>query len=82
MWLDYCVAYKYGRDAFDGLSLSGKTGTAETGRGTSHSWFCGTAEINGNELAFVVIAEDAGSGIGTAADIARQVLSAAAQYGG
>ena len=72
------VITNYGDSTFPGLSLCGKTGTAEVGGGLSpHSWFVGFLNDEENPLAFVVIVENGGSGFSTAAPIANTVLQAA-----
>ena len=59
---------------------AGKTGTAEFTRtdGTTgtHSWFTGTAELDGKKLVVTVLAEDSSGGAATAVPIAAQVIAA------
>ncbi len=77
--MSYNVAYEYGGAGnFPGLELHAKTGTAET-YGGSHAWFAGFITNANAPLAFVVLAERAGSGYGVAAPIARTVLQKAVQ---
>lgn len=72
------VKSEYGDRRFGKLKVCAKTGTAEVGNGQkSHSWFVGYVEDENLPLAFVVVAENSGSGIGTAAPIAAKVLAAA-----
>ena len=72
------VKSEYKSLRFGGLSVCAKTGTAEVGGGQkSHSWFVGFVEDENLPLAFVVVAENSGSGIGTAGPIAAKVLAAA-----
>jgi peptidoglycan glycosyltransferase len=61
-----------------GLVVGGKTGTAEVGDGTSHSWFiCFGGKPNQQpEIVVAVIAEHAGHGADVALPIARQVVNA------
>ncbi|HEX9987720.1 MAG TPA: penicillin-binding protein 2 [Chloroflexia bacterium] len=65
--------------AIPGATVGGKTGTAETGRGTSHSWFIGFAgkDPNKPQYAIAAMVEDGGEGTRVALPIARQVLVAA-----
>lgn len=71
------VLHNYGDGNFSGLELCAKTGTAEIGEETPHSWFVGFSRSESKPYAFVVVAENAGSGIGAAARIANRVLQAA-----
>jgi peptidoglycan glycosyltransferase len=65
--------------AIPGATVGGKTGTAETGRGTSHSWFIGFAgkDPNKPQYAIAAMVEDGGEGTRVALPIARQVFVAA-----
>lgn len=63
--------------AIPGVTVAGKTGTAETGRGTSHAWFIGFAPAEDPQVAVAVIVEDGGRGGAVAAPIARAVMEAA-----
>ncbi len=60
-----------------GISVAGKTGTAETGTGTSHAWFIAFAPVDDPRVAVAVIVEDGGQGSTVAAPIAGQVIAAA-----
>ncbi|MEO8285959.1 MAG: penicillin-binding protein 2 [Chloroflexota bacterium] len=62
-----------------GVTVGGKTGTAETGRDTSHSWFIGFAgrDANNPQYAIAVLVEDGGEGTRVALPMARKVLEAA-----
>ena len=51
---------------FPGLPLCAKTGTAETGAGTSHSWFTGFLQDEEHPYAFVAVVEEGGYGLWTA----------------
>ncbi len=72
------VTDHYGDWQFNGLELCAKTGTAEIGdRDTPHSWFVGFCRAESKPYAFVVVVENAGSGLGAASSIAARVLQAA-----
>lgn len=60
-----------------GVSVAGKTGTAETGSGTSHAWFIAFAPIEEPRIAVAVLVENGGQGSTVAAPIAEQVIAAA-----
>lgn len=62
-----------------GAVVGGKTGTAETGRGTAHSWFIAFAgkDASRPQYAIAVIIEEGGEGTRVALPIARAVLEAA-----
>lgn len=60
-----------------GIHVAGKTGSAENPHGAAHAWFIGFAPAANPEIAVAVIVENAGSGGGVAAPIARQVIAAA-----
>jgi len=72
-----------GRKAqIDGVSVAGKTGTAEHGTGEPpHAWFVGFAPSDAPKIAVAVIVEDGGGEVGTggaiAAPVAKQVMQAA-----
>lgn len=71
------VLKNYGDSNFPGLELCAKTGTAEIGNESPHSWFVGFSQSEDKPYAFVVVAENAGAGIKVAAKIANKVLQAA-----
>lgn len=71
------VLTNYGQSRFPGLNLCAKTGTAEVDDGEPHSWFIGFLDDDTHPYAFAVIAENSGSGLGTAGVIANTVLQAA-----
>jgi len=60
-----------------GLTVYGKTGTAEQTGGQDHAWFIGYAEDDASKkrLAFAVIIERGGTGGRIAMPVARQVLT-------
>jgi peptidoglycan glycosyltransferase len=65
------------RAAIPGVKVGGKTGTAEVGDGTAHSWFIGFAPADAPRVAVAVIMEHQGSGSDVAAPAAQRVLRAA-----
>lgn len=69
-----------GKVTVPGLTVYGKTGTAEQNGGEDHAWFMGYAEQQrdpSRRVAFAVVVERAGrSGGAVAAPIARQLLTA------
>jgi cell division protein FtsI/penicillin-binding protein 2 len=72
--------------AVDGLTVGGKTGTAEFGTGdelATHAWFIGFAEGEGlpGKVAFAVVIEGGGTGGGDAAPVARSFLENLAASG-
>jgi penicillin-binding protein A len=68
-----------GKAAIPGVKVGGKTGTAEVGDGTSHSWFIGFAPADAPKIAIAVIMEHQGAGADFATPAAQQVLKAALQ---
>ncbi len=73
------VAAAYGEANFPGLKLCAKSGTAETGGGTSHAWFTGFLDDPAHPYAFVVLIENGGSGARNAGPAANAVLQKAIQ---
>jgi penicillin-binding protein A len=67
--------------AIPGYTVGGKTGTAETGRGTSHAWFIGFAGKDPAHPQYAVAAmvEEGGEGSRVAVPIGRAALVAALQ---
>ena len=63
--------------AIPGVKVGGKTGTAEVGDGTSHSWFIGFAPADNPRVAVAVILEHQGSGSDFATPAGQKVLRAA-----
>ena len=68
------VVNNYGDGNFPGLNLCAKSGTAEVGDGTSHSWFTGFMDDSSHPYAFVVLVEHGGSGAKVAGSVANRVL--------
>ena len=60
--------------AIPGVKVGGKTGTAEVGDGTSHSWFIGFAPADAPRIAIAVIMEHQGSGSDFATPAAEAVM--------
>lgn len=63
--------------AIPGISVAGKTGTAEVEGQEPHAWFLGIAPAENPRVAVAVIVENGGGGGQEAAPIARQVIEAA-----
>jgi peptidoglycan glycosyltransferase len=63
--------------AIPGVKVGGKTGTAELGDGTSHSWFIGLAPADAPRVAVAVIMERQGSGSDFATPAGQKVMRAA-----
>ena len=59
---------------FPGLSICAKTGTAELGDGSSHSWFVGFLDDEAHPYAFVTLVERGGFGLSKAGRITNEVL--------
>ncbi len=76
--MNYNVQYSYGTWNFPGLNICAKSGTAEVGDGSSHSWFTGFLDDDANPYAFTVIIENGGSGLRNAGAVANTVLQALA----
>lgn len=66
-----------GAAALPGVTVAGKTGTAELGSGGDHAWFIGFAPAEDPQIAVAVIVENGGTGGAVAAPVAREVLAAA-----
>ena len=77
--MSYSVVSHYDPDTnFPGLShLCAKTGTAETGDGSSHAWFVGFLDDEAHPYAFVVLVERGGGGLQAAGPVANRLLHAA-----
>ena len=58
----------------DGLSIYGKTGTAENPHGDNHAWFTGWAEYLNEKYSIVILLENAGSGGGIAAPLVNKIF--------
>lgn len=65
-----------------GISIAGKTGTAEPGQGRpDHAWFAGYVPAERPRVAFVVVLEHAGSGGHAAGPVAREFVQALVALG-
>jgi peptidoglycan glycosyltransferase len=71
-----------GRGAnIEGLSVAGKTGTAQNPHGADHAWFIGFAPAMNPRLAFSVIVEQGGYGSVSAVPVAAGLLKKAQSLG-
>lgn len=81
----YAVERGTGESAMlDGLTVGGKTGTAEVSSDKSveaHAWFTGFILDDDHPLAIAVVLEQGGSGGGKAAPAARKILKKAVELG-
>lgn len=60
--------------AVPGVSVAGKTGTAQNPHGEDHSWFVCYAPAENPTIAIAIMVENGGFGAATALPIARQML--------
>lgn len=54
--------------------IAGKTGSAETGRNTTHAWFACYAPADNPRIVVAVLVEDGGEGSVSAAPVVRRIL--------
>ena len=59
-----------------GVSVAGKTGTAQNSHGEDHAWFTALAPAHDPQIVVVVVVENAGHGGAVAAPVAGRVLKA------
>ncbi|AIS52947.1 penicillin-binding protein A [Thermoanaerobacter kivui] len=59
-----------------GITVAGKTGTAENPHGKPHAWFVGFAPAESPQIVVSVIVENGGAGGEVAAPIARDIIKA------
>ncbi len=59
----------------DGLTVYGKTGTAENPHGDNHAWFAGWADYQKTRYSVVILLENAGSGGSVAAPFASEIFN-------
>ncbi len=70
------------RAAVTGITMAGKTGTAEVGGGKKdHAWFVGFVPAEAPRYAFAVVLEHGGSGGRAAAPLAKQFIESMADAG-
>jgi len=60
---------------FKGLSVAGKTGTAENPHGEDHAWFICYAPEDNPIIALAILVEHGGHGASAAGPLARQILN-------
>jgi penicillin-binding protein 2 len=60
---------------FKGLSVAGKTGTAQNPHGEDHAWFICYAPEEAPVIALAILVEHGGHGASAAAPLARQILN-------
>lgn len=67
-----------GVGVFRGITptVAGKSGSAETGTGTVHSWFACYAPAENPEIAIAVLVEEGGEGSTAAAPVVRNIVEA------
>lgn len=67
-----------GTAAFSGFpyQVAGKSGSAETGRGTTHSWFSAYAPADNPAVVVSVLVDEGGEGSAAAAPAVRRILEA------
>ena len=68
------VEHYHAETMFPGMTVCAKTGTAELGDGTSHSWFVGFLADADHPYAFVTLVERGGFGITAAGSVASEVM--------
>jgi penicillin-binding protein 2 len=56
------------------VPAAGKTGTAETGKGTSHAWFTAFAPYENPQIVLTLVVEEGGEGSAVAVPIAKEIL--------
>jgi penicillin-binding protein 2 len=61
--------------AVPGITIAGKTGTAQNPHGDSHAWFIGFAPFDDPQIAFCIFIENGGGGGAVAAPFARELIS-------
>ena len=64
-----------------GYTVGGKTGTAETGDGSIHSWFIGFIGQPDPRYAIAVVLEEGSDALGTSVNIGQAMLQAAMEQG-
>jgi penicillin-binding protein 2 len=69
------------RARVEGVSIAGKTGTAQNPNGLSHAWFTGFAPVDKPKVALVVFVEHGGKGGLEAAESAGKIFAEAKNLG-
>ncbi|NLO89413.1 MAG: cell division protein FtsI [Clostridia bacterium] len=69
------------RAAIPGITVAGKTGSAQNPSGDPHAWFVGFAPVEEPKIAVAVIIENGGAGGRAAAPIAREIMRMALKFG-
>jgi penicillin-binding protein 2 len=69
------------RARVEGMSISGKTGTAQNPGGVTHAWFCGFAPSDNAKISMVVFLEHGGKGGLEPSEIAKGIFTAAKAKG-
>ncbi len=57
-----------------GVTVAGKTGTAQNPHGKDHAWFIAFAPVENPKIAMAVLVENAGFGGAISAPIARELI--------
>ncbi len=65
--------------AIPGITVAGKTGSAENPHGKAHAWFVGFAPAEEPRVVVAVVLENAGAGGTHAAPLAREIIRSALQ---
>ena len=73
---------RYLADRVPGVTIAGKTGTAQNPAGEDHAWFTAYAPVEAPEIVVTVVVENGGGGSSVAAPIAFDVLRAYAEIAG
>jgi peptidoglycan glycosyltransferase len=80
--MTWSVEHGYAQAArIPGVTVGGKTGTAEVGERAPHAWFIGFAERGDRRVVVAVVVEHGGSGAQVALPIGRTLLAAAVGTG-
>ena len=69
------------RAKIDGVTIAGKTGTAQTPSGRSHAWFCAFAPFDSPKICLSIVIEHGGKGGVEAAGVAHGIFEEAKKTG-
>ena len=69
------------RARLEGVTVGGKTGTAENPGGLTHAWFCGFAPFDNAKMSLVVFLEHGGKGGLEPSEIAKEIFAVAKSKG-